>query len=306
MSAHDVLEMKKDVAEALANGKPVLALESTIISHGLPYPQNIEIAQALERIAYENGVVPATICLMNGKIKIGINDTELEQLAKEKNVEKVSRRDFGYVLAEKKVGATTVAATMIAAHLAGIKVFATGGIGGVHRHAENTFDISADLIELSQTPVIVISAGVKAILDIPKTLEVLETFGIPVYGYQTSVFPAFYSADSPYSTQQIDKVSTIAAIYKQNLKMGMKQGMLIANPIPKSAEIPFSEMNERIKFAIAKAMKNKISGKALTPFLLRELVEITGGKSLESNLELVKNNVLLGCKIAIQLSETDS
>jgi pseudouridine-5'-phosphate glycosidase len=302
MNDTDLLDIKKEVTEALQQSKPVIALESTIISHGLPYPQNIQIAHELESIAIKAGVVPATICLMNGKIKIGLSESELEELASAKNVEKVSRRDFGFVLADKKTGATTVAGTMISAHMAGIKVFATGGIGGVHRQAETTLDISADLIELSQTPVIVISAGVKAILDIPKTLEFLETYGIPVFGYQTDVFPAFYSSDTPYCVQKIESTSLIAAIFNKNIELGFKQGMLIANPIPQAFEIPFYEMDNAIEIAIKKSKNAHISGKLLTPFLLKELVEITKGKSLAANLELVKNNVQLACKIAQELS----
>ena len=264
----------------------------------MPYPQNMEVALELEKIARELEVEPATICLMNGKIKIGLSRDELEILATSENVEKVSRRDFGRVLASRKVGATTVAATMIAANLAGIKVFSTGGIGGVHRGAESTFDVSADLIELAQTPIIVVSAGAKAILDLPKTLEYLETFGVPVYGFQTESFPAFYSSKSPFYVEKINSAIEIAQTYLNNIKLGMNQGMLIGNPIPEKNEIQFDEMNANIENAIKKANKLKIIGKKLTPFLLAELVSITKGKSLQTNIVLVKNNVRLGCEIA--------
>jgi pseudouridylate synthase len=292
------LEINSKVKHALENGKPVIALESTIISHGMPYPENIKVAKNLEKIAEDAGVVPATICLMNGKIKIGIKDDELEMLAKSKDVAKVSRRDFSRVLTSKKIGATTVAATMIAANLAGIKVFATGGVGGVHRGAEDTFDISADLQEFSQTPVIVVSAGAKAILDLPKTLEVLETLGVPVYGFQTDLFPAFYSAESDLHIDKIDSEKEIVDLYKTNIKLGFKNGILVANPIPKKYEIPFEEMDEHIKIALKRAEKNGITGRGLTPFLLAEIVKITKGSSLETNIKLVENNVALACRIA--------
>ncbi len=223
---------------------------------------------------------------------------ELEKLAVSKNVAKVSRRDFGRVLATKKTGATTVAATMIAANLAGIKVFATGGIGGVHRGAEATFDISADLNEFAQTPVIVVSAGAKAILDLPKTLELMETFGVPVYGFKTDLFPAFYSAESDLIIDRIDTEKEIAEIYKTNIKLGLNNGILIANPIPKEYEIPFTEMDKYIKTALASAKRKGITGRDLTPFLLAEIVKITKGSSLETNIRLVENNVALACRIA--------
>ncbi|MEA2095334.1 MAG: pseudouridine-5'-phosphate glycosidase [Candidatus Cloacimonadota bacterium] len=292
------VEINKKVKQALKNNKPVIALESTIISHGMPYPQNIRVAKDLEKIAEDAGVVPATICLMNGKIKIGLNDNELEMLAISKDVAKVSRRDFGRILASKKIGATTVAATMIAAHLAGIEVFATGGIGGVHRGAEDSFDISADLQEFAQTPVIVVSAGAKAILDLSKTLEVLETFGVPVYGFQTDLFPAFYSAESDLHIDRIDSEKEIAEIYKTNMQLGLNNGILVANPIPKKYEIPFEEMDKHIKIALERAKRNNITGRGLTPFLLAEIVKITKGSSLETNIKLVESNVALACKIA--------
>ena len=292
------LEINEKVQKALENNKPVIALESTIISHGMPYPENIQVAKNLEKIAEDTGVTPATICLMNGKIKIGLNDDELEMLAVSKDVAKVSRRDFSKVLASKRIGATTVAATMIAANLARIKVFATGGIGGVHRGAEESFDISADLKEFAQTPVIVVSAGAKAILDLSKTLEMLETFGVPVYGFQTDLFPAFYSAESNLHIDRINSEKEIAEIYKTNMKLGINNGILVANPIPKKYEIPFEEMDEYIKTALVMAEKKGISGRDLTPFLLAEIVKITEGSSLDTNIKLVENNVALACRIA--------
>ncbi len=293
------LEVSKPVAEALDNNKPVIALESTIISHGMPYPQNIKVAKHLEKIARDKEVEPATICLMNGKIKIGLSDPEIESLAKDK-VEKVSSRDISRILSNKKTGATTVAATMIAAKLAGIKVFATGGIGGVHRFAEESFDISNDLIELSRNPVIVVSAGAKAILDLHKTLEILETFGVPVYGYRTNHFPAFYSASSNIFIETIDSVEMIKKIFYMNRELDINCGMLIANPIPKKYEIKFKIMNNWIEKALERSAKMNITGKELTPFLLSEIAKISTGRSLEANIKLVENNVRLGCEIAKQ------
>ena len=295
------LQFSKDVKEALKNKQPVIALESTIISHGMPYPQNLEVAGKLEAIAREMGVTPATICLMDGKVKIGLEKADLEILAKANNVAKVSRRDIGRIIALKKLGATTVAATMIAANWAGIKVFATGGIGGVHMNAEDTFDISNDLIELSRVPVIVVSAGAKAILDLSKTLEYLETMSVPVYGYRTDRFPAFYSSQSNLKVDKINTPRQIADIYKTNIELGLNNGLLIANPIPEKYEIPFAEMEEYIDLALKKAKENNITGRELTPFLLSEIVKITKGKSLQANIKLVENNVRLACEIAKEL-----
>jgi pseudouridylate synthase len=292
------IELTKDVAEAINHRKPIVALESTIISHGMPYPRNIHVAEKLENIASQLGVVPATICLMNGKIKIGLEDEDLEILAKAENVAKVSSRDIGRILATKQAGATTVAATMKAAAWAGIKVFATGGIGGVHRNAEDTYDISNDLLELSRVPVIVVSAGAKAILDLPKTLEYLETMGVPVYGYKTDKLPAFYSTESNLTVDRLDDPNEFAVIHRTNMELGLNCGMLVANPIPKKHEIPFEEMDKYIQTALEKADKLNIIGRDLTPFLLKEIVDITQGRSLETNIKLVENNVRLACEIA--------
>jgi len=298
-----ILEFSAEIEAAIKKNRPIVALESTIISHGMPYPSNVKTAKNLEDIVREQGAIPATICLMDGKIKIGLSESELELLGTADNVRKVSRRDMATCLAEKGIGATTVAATMIAANLAGIKVFATGGIGGVHRFAEESFDISADLIEFSRTPVIVVGAGVKAILDIPKTLEYLETYGVPVYGYQTDIFPAFYSVKSNCPVQKIDSVIEIANIYRQTENLGFSNGMIVANPIPAEYEIPFDEMSKYIETALMEAEEKKISGQAVTPFLLAKIVELTDGKSLETNIRLVENNVRLASKIAVELNK---
>ncbi len=297
----EFLSISKPVEQALQKNKPVIALESTIIAHGMPFPQNLEVARKLEEIAKNNNVVPAYICIMNGKIKIGLNQQELENLASSKNIRKVSSREIANVLAKKEMGATTVSATMIAANLAGIKVFATGGIGGVHRFAEKTFDISADLFELSKTPVIVVSAGAKAILDLSKTLEVLETLCVPVLGFQTEFFPAFYSAKTNLKIEKIDTVQQIVKIFILTRKLGFSNGILIANPIPNKYEIQFDEMEKFITIAIKEAEMKNIIGQKVTPFLLRKIVELTEGKALKANIKLVENNVKLACEIAKEL-----
>jgi len=292
------IKFSPKVQKAQAEKKPILALESTIISHGMPYPQNLQVAEELEQIVTENGVIPATICLMDGVIKVGLNKSELFRLATEKGVRKVSRRDIAPVLINRETGATTVAATMMLAELAGIKVFATGGIGGVHRGFEKNFDISADLPEFSRTPVIVVSAGAKAILDLNRTLEYLETMSVPVLGYKTSTLPAFYSRDSNIEIFRIESEKEIVEIYKQNLKLGFRTGILVANPVPEKDEIHFEEMNKLIETALLAADEQGISGQAVTPFLLKKIVEISQGRSLKANIALVKNNVALGSKIA--------
>ena len=295
------IELNEEVRKALDNSDPVLALESTIISHGMPYPENLKVAKELESISRDQGVTPATICLMEGKIKIGLEEEEIHYLATADNVKKVSCRDISRVISRKETGATTVAATMMLAHLAGINVFATGGIGGVHKGGEDSFDISADLLELSRTPVIVVSAGAKAILALDKTLEYLETFSVPVLGFRTDKFPAFYSRDSQLKIEQVNDVSEIAEIMRINLKIGFKHGILVANPVPKEFEIPYEEMDLIIQKAVAEHKSHNISGQNVTPFLLKRIVELTEGRALQTNIELVKNNVNLGAEIAKQL-----
>ena len=296
-----LIQFSPEVAKAINNRLPIIALESTIISHGMPRPQNLETALHLEEIAREMEVVPATICLLDGKIRVGLNKDELEILAKSEHVEKVSSRDIGRVLTAKQVGAATVAATLKIAAWSGIKVIATGGIGGVHRRAEDTFDISNDLIELSRNPVIVVSSGAKAILDLPKTLEYLETMGVPVLGYQTCKFPAFYSSESDLKIDSIESAKEIAAIYKTSYDLKLNGGILAANPVPVDFEIPFEEMDNYIRSALKKSEVEHISGSKLTPFLLAEIVKLTGGRALKTNIKLVENNVRLACEIAKEL-----
>lgn len=281
---------------------PIVALESTIITHGMPYPQNLETARLIENDIRAAGATPATIAIMNGTIHVGLSDTELETLAQAKNVMKLSRADLAFGLASGRTGATTVAATMICAHLADIKVFATGGIGGVHRGAQDTFDISADLPEFAQTPVITVAAGAKAILDIPKTLEYLETNGVPVITYGQSDFPAFWSRSSslpsPLSANTADEIAKAFTI-RQSL--GLNGGMLVANPIPVEHEITAETLAPVIAQALAEADAQGIMAKAVTPFLLQRIFELTNGKSLAANIELVRNNAQLAVKIAKSL-----
>jgi|AntRauTorcE11898_2_1112593.scaffolds.fasta_scaffold08734_2 pseudouridine-5'-phosphate glycosidase len=293
------LEIKEDVKEAIALGKPVVALESTIIAHGMPYPQNIETALEIEEIIRDNGAVPATIGIIEGRIKVGLTKEEVEFLGKSDNVVKVSRRDLPVVLAEKRHGATTVAGTMIAADLAGIKIFVTGGVGGAHRGAETSFDISADLEELKKTSVAVIAAGAKSILDLGLTLEKLETFGVPVLGYQTEELPAFYSRHSGFNVDyKLESPEHTADILKAKWELGLEGGVLIANPVPEADEIKYSVINEKIEQALGEAEAKGISGKELTPFLLDRIKEITDGQSLETNISLVRNNAVVGARIA--------
>lgn len=288
-----------EVMAAMAADLPIVALESTIITHGMPYPQNVETARMIESLIREQGAVPATIAIMDSTIHIGLSDERLEDLAQSKDVLKLSRADLAFAVATGKTGATTVAATMICAHLAGIKVFATGGIGGVHRGAENTFDISADLEEFSQTPVIVVGAGAKAILDLPKTLEILETRGVPVVTYGQDEFPAFWSRSSGLqSPLRADTAGEIAAAYIMRETLDLEGGMFVANPIPKSDEILSADMAPVIDQAIAEAEAQGVAAKSVTPFLLQRIFELTDGKSLECNIALVKNNALLATKIA--------
>ncbi len=297
------LEYSEEVKEGIKQGKQIVALESTIISHGMPYPRNVETAKNCEQIIRDNGCVPATIAILNGKLKIGLNPEDLEFLGKEgTNIHKTSRRDIAYNIANYINGATTVAATMLIANLANIKVFATGGIGGVHRGAETTMDISADLEELSETPVIVVSAGAKSILDIGLTLEYLETKGVEVIGFQTKTLPAFYTRESDFNVNfKIDDPKDIAAMYQIKQDLNMRGGMLVANPIPKEYSMEKAVMDEVINNALVEMDKLGIKGKDTTPYLLGKVVELTKGKSLESNIKLVYNNCRVASLIAKEL-----
>ena len=290
------------VAEALAKKAPIVALESTIITHGMPWPQNLDMAKSVESCVREAGATPATIAVIDGILKIGLSAADLTQLAQTKNAAKLSRADLALCMAQKKTGATTVAATMIAANFAGISVFATGGIGGVHRGAENSFDISADLRELALTPVTVVAAGAKAILDIPKTLEVLETYGVPVICYRSDLFPAFWSAGSPYPAPlRMDEAKQIALAHKMRAELGLSGGQLVANPIPLGDQIPQSEIDPVIAEALTEAAQQKITAKAVTPFLLSRVFDMTQGRSLTANIALVLNNARLAAQIAQNL-----
>ena len=295
-----MISYSTEVQQAMEDKKPIVALESTIISHGMPYPQNVETARVVEQIIRDNGAVPATIAIMDGKIKIGLSDEELELLGNSPGVSKVSRRDIGQLIATKKIGATTVAATMICAELAGIRVFATGGIGGVHRGAETTMDISADLEELSNTGVAVVCAGAKSILDIGLTLEYLETKGVPVIGYQTDDMPAFYTRSSGFDlTFRSDDAAELAEVLKAKWDLGITGGAVIANPIPAEHALEDSFINGIITQAMTEANENGISGKEVTPFLLGKVKELTEGKSLVANIELVKHNAKVGAELAV-------
>ncbi|NLB10509.1 MAG: pseudouridine-5'-phosphate glycosidase [Clostridiaceae bacterium] len=294
-----LLAIDPEVQEALATGKPVVALESTIISHGMPYPQNMEMARETEKIIRENGATPATVAVIDGKIQIGLSAGQLELLATAKNVAKVSRRDLALTLAGGRLGATTVASTMIGAHLAGIDVFVTGGIGGVHRGYEEHMDVSADLEELASTPLTVVCAGAKAILDLPRTLEYLETHGVPVLGYGTDYLPAFFSSASDNKLNaRVDTPEEVAQIMKYSRELNFPGGIVVANPIPKESEIPAEEIESIIDQALAEEIKVGIKGKDSTPFLLAKIVELTEGRSLEANIALVFNNAKLGAQIA--------
>ena len=294
------LDIKPEVAEALAAGKPVVALESTIISHGMPYPQNVETALAVEKIIRENGAVPATIAVIGGRLKAGLTEEEIEYFGKKgMEITKASRRDLAVLCARGEDGATTVTTTMMIAHMAGIRVFATGGIGGVHRGAETTMDISADLEELAQTPVMVVCAGAKSILDLGLTLEYLETHGVPVIGYGTKELPAFFTRKSGFSVDyRMDTPEEIAAAFKTQNEMGLRGGMLVTNPIPEEYSMDADFINGAIANAVREAEENGIHGKATTPFLLAKIKELTGGNSLESNIQLVFNNARLAAKTA--------
>jgi pseudouridine-5'-phosphate glycosidase len=298
-SGERFLDFKDEVKEALEGGRPVVALESTLISHGFPYPENLEVAGEMEEIVRGYGVVPATIAVIGGKIKVGLTRGELEFMATSKDILKASRRDLAVIVAKGLNGATTVAATMMVAERAGIKVFATGGIGGVHRGAEKTFDISADLQELARTPVVVVCSGAKAILDLPLTKEYLETMGVPVIGFGSEELPAFYCRESGLKVDYVvynEKEAAGIIRAMQDLKLG--GGIIIANPIPEKFSLSMEYMNAVIEEAVRAAEKKMIKGKKLTPYLLNKIKELTGGKSLKANIELVKDNARVGAKIA--------
>ncbi|MGB8813091.1 MAG: pseudouridine-5'-phosphate glycosidase [Paracoccaceae bacterium] len=296
-----------EVAQALASGRPVVALESTIISHGMPFPQNVDTARAVEQAVRDAGAVPATIAVIAGKIHIGLSDDHLNSFGQAHDVMKLSRADLAACLAMGRMGATTVAATMICAHLAGIDVFATGGIGGVHRGAEISFDISADLTELAKTPVTVVAAGAKAILDLPKTLEFLETQGVTVISYGQDAFPAFWSRSSGLASPlRMDDAKTIATAHLLRARLGLAGGQLVANPIPVAAEIPHAEITPVIEAALRDAAVQGIAAKAVTPFLLDRMYAMTAGRSLTSNIALILNNARLGAEIAIEIARQKS
>lgn len=301
MTSQAYLDIAPDVQHALATGRAVVALESTIISHGMPYPQNVATALQVEAEVRQHGAVPATIAIVNGRLKAGLSHEEIELLGRAGHaVTKVSRRDIPFIVAGKANGATTVAATMVIAAMTGIRVFATGGIGGVHRGAQESFDISADLQELAQTPVAVVCAGAKSILDLRLTLEYLETQGVPVVGYQTDALPAFFTRDSAFPVDyRLDSAADIAAVLKAKWAMGLKGGMVVANPIPEQYAMPRAAIDQAIDQALQEATQQGIVGKESTPFLLARVCALTGGDSLASNIQLVLNNARLAAAIAI-------
>jgi pseudouridine-5'-phosphate glycosidase len=296
------LQFSPEVQAARAAGKPVVALESTIISHGMPYPQNVQTAREVEQVIRDAGAVPATIAIINGRICIGLADDQLELLGQSKDAIKVSRRDLAYVLSSMKLGATTVAATMICAKLAGIEVFVTGGIGGVHRGAETSFDISADLQELAQTSVAVVCAGVKSILDIGLTLEYLETHGVPVVSVGQAAFPAFFTRDSGFRADfQLDAPEEQARFIRTKWQLGLEGGVVVSNPVPELSAMKSDEIDAIIAQALREADEQGVKGKLVTPFLLARIKELTGGRSLATNIALVKHNALVGAKLAAAL-----
>ena len=299
------LDVSPEVQEALAAGKPIVALESTIISHGMPYPKNVETALLVEQTIRDHGAVPATIAVIGGRLKAGLSRDEIEYLGKTgRGVAKASRRDLPALVARGADGATTVATTMIIAHMAGIKIFATGGIGGVHRGAEVTMDISADLEELAQTPVMVVCAGAKAILDLGLTLEYLETKGVPVIGYGTEELPAFYTRKSGFGVDyRVDTPEELAAMFRAQRELEYKGGMLVTNPIPEQYAMDQEVIDKAIEQALAEAKEQGIHGKETTPFLLAKVVELTGGDSLESNIKLVLNNAAVAAETAAALAK---
>ena len=296
------LQFSPEVQAARAAGKPVVALESTIISHGMPYPQNVQTAREVEQVIRDAGAVPATIALIDGRICVGLADDQLEQLGNATDALKVSRRDLAYVLAEKKLGATTVAATMICAALAGIEVFVTGGIGGVHRGAETSFDISADLQELARTNVAVVCAGVKSILDIGLTLEYLETHGVPVVSVGQPGFPAFFTRESGFNADfQLDTPEQQARFIRTKWQLGLTGGVVVSNPVPAESAMKNEEIDGIIAQALREAAGQGVKGKAVTPFLLARIKDLTGGRSLATNIALVKHNALVGARLAVAL-----
>lgn len=300
---HSFLLFSPEVAAARTAGKPIVALESTIISHGMPYPQNVHTAREVEQVIRDAGAVPATIAIIDGKICVGLSEEQLEILGSSPDAIKVSRRDLPYVLAQRRLGATTVAATMICAKLAGIEVFVTGGIGGVHRGAETSFDISADLQELAQTSVAVVCAGVKSILDIGLTLEYLETHGVPVVSVGQPGFPAFFTRDSGFKADfQIDSPEEQAAFIRTKWQLGLAGGVVISNPVPGDAAMAHDEIDSIIAQALGEAEQQKVAGKQVTPFLLARIKELTGGRSLATNIALVKHNALVGATLAVALN----
>lgn len=303
---NNYLEINPEVAEALKEGKPVVALESTIISHGMPYPKNVETALDVEKIVRENGAIPATIAILKGKLKVGLTKEEIEYLGKGKDVVKTSRRDIPFIIANKLDGATTVASTMIIAALAGVKVFGTGGIGGVHRGAQETFDISADLQELAHTNVAVVCAGAKSILDLGLTLEYLETQGVPVVGFGTDELPAFYTRKGGFGVDyRVDSTADLAVAVKAKWDLGLNGGLVIANPIPEQYEMDYDTITTAIENALKEADEKGIKGKESTPFLLAKVKDITGGASLESNIQLVYNNAKVASQLAVELSKLE-
>lgn len=296
------IKFSTEVKKARSLNSPIVALESTIITHGMPYPKNLDTAKIVEKTVRDNGATPATIAVINGTVHIGLETKQLETLSKVKTSEKLSRSDLAICLAKKQTGSTTVAATMILANLVGIKVFATGGIGGAHRGSETDFDISADLHELSKTAVNVVCAGPKAILDIPKTLEILETLGVPVITYRQDNLPGFWSKSLTIkSPSRMNSTAQIAEAFRIRQELGLSGGQLIANPIPSSEEIPWPEISKVINQSISECQELKIKGKEVTPFLLNRIFEITNGKSLEANKALIINNARLAAKIAVNL-----
>ncbi len=301
-----LLHFSEEVLAARAQGKPIVALESTIISHGMPYPQNVQTAREVEQIIRDGGATPATIAIMDGKICVGLSDAQLEQLGNTAGVLKVSRRDLPYVLSQKKLGATTVAATMICADLAEIRVFVTGGIGGVHRGAETSFDISADLQELAHTSVAVVCAGAKSILDLPLTLEYLETHGVPVVSVGQAQFPAFFTRESGLNADfQLDSAVELADFIRTKWQLGLNGGVVVANPVPTEHAMQKAEIDAMTEQALREADAQGISGKAVTPFLLERIKQLTEGRSLSTNIALVKNNAVLGAALSSALADSE-